>query len=262
MTISNRLAQGPELPAWPQRSVSEPRRDVYTASGGGSIMVQRKLRMDLRRWAVRWVLAGFAWPLVGHGALAQGPFLARFELSEAVQVDEAEAAARTHLEQVKALLANQQWDEAVETLRQVTENHGGKVLAVSPWRFISVRDYCHLQIASLPGEALKLYRERVDAQARGWYEAGVRQRDAELLRRVVDLLFCSSWGDDALLALGDLALERGELGNARGAWEKILPARYWSHLTPAVQADGSGTWLVYPDSDLELAGVRARLLLA
>ncbi|HEX5445024.1 MAG TPA: PQQ-binding-like beta-propeller repeat protein, partial [Pirellulales bacterium] len=225
-------------------------------------MVQTQVRMNFRRWAVRLLLTGLAWPATGQFAPAQGPVLARFELSDAVQVDEADAAARTHLEQVKALLANQQWDEAVETLRQVTENHGGKVLAVSPWRFISVRDYCHLQIASLPGEALKLYRDRVDAQARGWYEAGVRQRESELLERVVDQLFCSSWGDDALLALGDLALERGELGKARGAWEKILPPEYWSRRTPAVQADGSGTWLIYPDSDLDMAGVRARRVLA
>ena len=217
--------------------------------------------MGLYRWAVRWVLVGLAWPLAANPAPAQGPFLTRFELSDAVQVDEADAAARTHLERVKALLANEQWDEAVETLRQVTENHGGKVLAVSARRFISVRDYCHLQIASLPREALELYRERVDAQARGWYESGVRGRDAELLQRVVDQLFCSSWGDDALLALGELALERGELGNARGAWEKILPADYWARFPPAVQADGTGTWLIYPDSDLELSGVRARLLL-
>ena len=28
--------------------------------------------------------------------------------------------------------------------------------------------------------------------------------------RVVDELYCSSWGDDALLALGELALERAD----------------------------------------------------
>lgn len=224
------------------------------------MMTRRMLCID-RRSAIWLALACLAWPVNDGPASAQSPFLARFELSDAVQVDEADAAARTHLERVKALLANEQWDEAVETLRQVTENHGGKVMAVSPRRFISVRDYCHLQIATLPREALELYRERVDAQARGWYEAGLRARDAELLQRVVDQLFCSSWGDDALLALGDLSLERGELGNARGAWERILPANYLARLTPTIQADGTGTWLVYPDSDIELSGVRARLLL-
>ncbi|HXT58259.1 MAG TPA: hypothetical protein VN699_06470, partial [Pirellulales bacterium] len=58
---------------------------------------------------------------------AQAPGLPRFELSDTIRLDEADAATRTHLEQVRAFLGNGQWDEAVETLRQVTENHGGKV---------------------------------------------------------------------------------------------------------------------------------------
>ncbi len=35
-------------------------------------------------------------------------------------------------------------------------------------------------------------------------------------------MFCSSWGDDALLALGEMALEQGQYGAARGYWERIL----------------------------------------
>src|SRR5215469_4088677 len=156
-------------------------------------------------------------------AQAQTPWALRGDLSGAIQVDEADSATRTHLERVKASIADQQWDEAVDILRQVTESHAGRVLAVSPRRFVSVRDYCHMQLASLPPEALDLYRRRVDSQARRWYEQGVRERDPSRLRDVVDQLFCSSSGDDALLALGDLALEAGNAGEARGYWEKILP---------------------------------------
>ncbi|MEX0713075.1 MAG: PQQ-binding-like beta-propeller repeat protein [Pirellulales bacterium] len=195
---------------------------------------------------------------------AQGPFSppTRFELSGRIQLDEADAAARTHLERVKAFVANEQWDEAVETLRLVSENHGEKVIELPPWQYISVRDYCHLQIAGLPPQALQLYRDRVDPQARKWYEQGVAQRDAEPLLAVVDHLFCSSWGDEALYALGELALEQGDHGNARGYWQKILPLSHWAEAAPpAAQTAGTPTWLVYPDSDLELAGVQARLLL-
>jgi len=196
-------------------------------------------------------------------ARAQGTFTPRVDLSDAILVDEADAATRTHLERAKAFIADEQWDEAVEILRQVTESHGGKVLPVSPWRFVSVRDYCHLQIASLPPAALELYRSRVDDRAQQWYEDGLRRRDAGRLRDVVDQLFCSTWGDDALLALGDLALEAGSTGEARGYWEKILPPDYWARLAPAVvQTNGSPVWLLYPDSDLDRAAVRARLLLA
>ena len=158
----------------------------------------------------------------GSGAALFFGFSSRFELSDQVHVDEADAATKAHLERVKALVSNQQWDEAVETLRQVMEDPSGKVIGVTERRFMRVRDYCHLQIASLPVDALKLYRGRVDPQADKWLEEGLATRNAELLERVVDQYFCASAGDDALAALGELALEEGDYGAARGWWEKII----------------------------------------
>ncbi|HUY88531.1 MAG TPA: PQQ-binding-like beta-propeller repeat protein [Pirellulales bacterium] len=210
----------------------------------------------------RWLAAAcYALTLAGP-VRAQGPAAGRFELSDAIRLDEADAATRTHLEQVRAFLANQQWDEAVETLRQVTESHGGKVIGLTPRRFVSVRDYCHLLVASLPPEALDLYRSRVDAQAERWYRQGVEKRSAAPLLSVVEQLFCSSWGDDALEALGELALEQGDYGTARGYWQRILPPSYWLKCNPALaREDGTPTVLVYPDTNLPLAGIRARLVL-
>lgn len=190
-------------------------------------------------------------------ARAQRPLGFQLELSDAIQVDEADAATRTQLERVKAFVANQQWDEAVEVLWKLPELHGGRMLPVSSLRFVNVRDYCHLQLAALPAEALAIYRDRVDAQARRLYEEGMRRRDERSLLQVIHQYFCSSSGDDALLALGDLALEAGNTGQARGYWERILPADYWSRLAP-----GSPVWLLYPDTNLDQAAVRARLLLA
>ena len=89
----------------------------------------------------------------------------QFELSETVQVDRADGAALAHLERAKACLAEHQWDEAVETLRQVMENAEGKLLAVTPWHYVNLSDACQLQLAGLPPEALKLYRRRVDPVA-------------------------------------------------------------------------------------------------
>ena len=89
----------------------------------------------------------------------------QFELSETVQLDRADGAALAHLERAKACLAEHQWDEAVETLRQVMENAEGKLLAVTPWRYVNLSDACQLQLAALPPEALKLYRRRVDPVA-------------------------------------------------------------------------------------------------
>src|SRR5580692_2971395 len=127
----------------------------------------------------------------------------QFELSENVQLDRADAAALANLERAKACLADRQWDEAVETLRQVMENAEGKLLAVTPWRYVNLSDACQMRLAAMPAEALKLYRRRVDPVAEKWYEEGMERRDAKLLTNVVQQAFASSWGDKALMALGE-----------------------------------------------------------
>jgi len=82
------------------------------------------------------------------------------------------------------------------------------------------------------------------------------------LRAVVEQLFCSSWGDEALEALGELALEQGDYGNARGHWQRILPPDYWLKCKPELaREDGTPMVLVYPDTNLPLVELRARLVL-
>lgn len=146
-------------------------------------------------------------------------------------------------------------------------------------------------------EALAHYRSLVDGLAEAWFREGLAQRDAKRLAQVVRQAFASRWGDDALLALGDFALMEGDLVAARQAWQAIsplfrvsdeagrslgLPAgqRWWvalrgqdlDRLTPeqqqqlrAARAPHAGQRLpaeTYPDSDLDLSAVAARLALA
>ena len=95
------------------------------------------------------------------------------------------------------------------------EGSGNKLLGVTDHRFVTVRDYCHLQLASLPPVALALYRSRVNAQAKCWYQKGIAARDRGLLARVIDEAFASSWGDKALLAVGGDGPGTGGLQAAR-----------------------------------------------
>ncbi len=182
-----------------------------------------------------------------------GPVAAPFELAEDVQLSRADSTVLADLERTKAHLDARQWDEAVETLRRVLEHSHQKLVAVTPHRYVSLRDYCHLQLAALPAEALKLYRGRVDPVAKRWYEEGVARRDRGPLARVVQQAFASSWGDDALMALGEIALEQQDYTTARWCWERIVPARLPAGVPP--------TWPGFPDTDLDLAAVRARLVL-
>lgn len=188
-----------------------------------------------------------------------------FELSDAVQLDQADTAVRTQLDRIKPLLADRQWDEAVELLRQLSETSEGKLIGITPHRFISLREWCQLRLASLPPDGLKLYRSRVDPVARQWYDQGIARRDATPLQNVVDQAFASSFGDKALMALGEIALESGNFAAARWNWKRIVPARNSKAGAavelPPQQDPVPPTCPTYPDSHLDLATVRARLVL-
>lgn len=212
------------------------------------------LRRAARLFAIFAVLVGFACAQ-GIG-LGQVPSLAagnRFELAETIRLDRADSTVQTYLNRVKTYLADQQWNEAIDTLLQVMESSGGKLLGVTDHRYVSIRDYCQLQLVSLPPEALALYRSRVDSVAQSWYEEGVARRDRSRLLDVVDQMLASSWGDNALMALGEIALEQGDHATARAYWEKAIPVEQ--------PGDGPRTWLSVPDTELDLAAIRARLVL-
>ena len=210
-------------------------------------------------WTIRGLVAAGLLAVMGQpGAVAQlggagAESVWQYELSEDVEVDRASGTARVYLDRVEECLADGQWDDAVQTLRQVMEESGDQLLAVTDQRYVSVRDFCHLRLVSLPPEALALYRGRVDPLARAWYERGMAGRDRRLLSKVVEETFASSWGDDALAALGEIALESGDHAAARAYWEKIVPLD--------IPEGQTRTSLSVPDTDLDLAAIRARLVL-
>jgi len=235
------------------------------------------------------IAAGMLLP--GSRGLAQIPFggltpSGQFELSDTVQLDQADHAVLAQLERAKACLADRQWNEAIETLRQLSETSEGKLLRATDQRYLSLRDFCQLQLAALPPDALRLYRGRVDPVAQKWYEAGIARRDRRTLLNVAEQAFASSYGDKALMALGDMALESGDYAAARWCWQRIVPPEKNAHAeqiprhSHPEQSEGSSansekilrfaqddrrepsTWPGYPDTTLDLAAVRARLVLA
>ena len=67
---------------------------------------------------------------------------------------------------------------------------------------------------------------------------------------MVDQAFCSSWGDDALELLGDLAFQDGRFGEALAAYGRIVADR-----------PDDPFMLVHPDPSVDLARVAAKKLL-
>ncbi|MBU4399894.1 MAG: PQQ-binding-like beta-propeller repeat protein [Planctomycetes bacterium] len=222
--------------------------------------------MICRRTDWLWLLlcAGLA-PAFAGATPAEGQSAAkRFELADAVQLDRVAGAVRARLERVEALSADRQWDEAVDILRKLAETPDDGLMAVSERRFVGLRDWCQMRLAALPSEALKLYRGQVDTVARQWYEQGVAERNHRLLQQVVDRAFAGTYGDDALMALGEINLESGDYVAARWCWRRILPPVGAAVELPPQQIGKTSPRLspFYPDTDLDPAAVRARLVLA
>lgn len=144
-------------------------------------------------------------------------------------------------------------DEALNEYQQILSEAGDALVPLdrAGTRCVQARRLCHARIAALPAQALRRYRDRVDPQTKKWLEQGTAERDPAPLRRLVEEAFCSTFGDRALDLLGDLAFERGDFDEAE---------TWWYMLAPCGKAVGDA--LVYPDPGVEIARVRAKLLLA
>jgi outer membrane protein assembly factor BamB/tetratricopeptide (TPR) repeat protein len=162
------------------------------------------------------------------------------------------------LEDARKKIAEQNWPEAIAELQSILDTPAGDDLVpVSPGHSVAARRLCHLQIARLPPEALKLYRNRVEPQARKWLAQGTARRDERLLRKVVDEAFCSPAAAEALDLLGDFVFERGRFDEAESRWRMLLP------LKEEKNPPGDGALeLVFPDPPKDPARVRAKQLLA
>ena len=155
-----------------------------------------------------------------------------------------------------------QWAEAVEIYQRVIQQFGDKVARLpkddpsgdktgESVLYVDLRQFCQGRLAALPPEARAIYRNRVDAQAERWYRQGATEGDRGALRRVVEMAFCSSWGDDALELLGDLAFQDGRFAEAIAAYRQLVPDHPTAH-----------PGLIYPDPSVDLARVAAKKLLS
>ncbi|WP_422926064.1 PQQ-binding-like beta-propeller repeat protein [Singulisphaera sp. PoT] len=157
---------------------------------------------------------------------------------------------------------DRQWAEAIDIYQRVIQQFGEKVARLpkeeaeeerAPGEsvlYVDLRNFCQRRIAALPPEARAIYRSRVDAQAERWYQQGTTSRDRSSLRRVIDQAFCSSWGDDAINLLGDLAFEDGRFDEALALYRRLVP-------DPSARKPA----LAHPDPDVDMARVAAKKLL-
>lgn len=188
---------------------------------------------SIPRSGVLGLLVLAAWGLVG---LLASPAAAQFAKDNAIEftpakLDTLDSSQQKHLDRAEVLLADGAWQEGIETLRRVADENGEKLILMpgrageepGGARYLTLRSFVQWRISALPAEALAIYRRQVDPQAELAYRAATAAHNRAGLAACVSDAFCSSWGDDALLALGDAALQQGDFDAARGAWQQILP---------------------------------------
>ena len=174
---------------------------------------------------------------------------------------ESSITAETLLRGAEAHARNGRFAEAIDLYQRVIREFGDMATQVpkddpaadprgESQLFVDARQNAHRRIAALPPEGRAVYRRRLDPEAGRWFHDGAATRDPALLRRVVDEAFCSSFGDDALERLGDLAFQQGHFGEALADYRRITP----DPTVPGV--------LVHPDPDVDPARIAAKILLA
>lgn len=196
---------------------------------------------------------------VTTGLAAQEP-LVRRAFREAATVP-ADTTVAKSLGQVEEFAAAGRWQDALEILQQLTETHSAALTQIrageaggTAW-YANVATRANILLARLPVGARADYRARLDPLAREWFAEWEETRRETALQRILRTAFLSSYGDDALWAQGEVAWDRGEFATARRLWTQLVP------LPAEVTDDRFPGVLRYPDTDLELASVRARLIL-
>ncbi len=160
------------------------------------------------------------------------------------------AEARKHLDEYK-------WSEAIEELQTILNSAGNELVAIAPNHSVRTSRLCQIHLASLPAEALRLYRQRNENQAQKRFQKAQSEGDIFQLRKLVEDAFCTRAAEKAIDLLGDLAFERGRFEEAEQWWQLLAPL-------PDTRRDAMtrGLALVYPDLSLDPARIQAKQLLA
>ena len=156
------------------------------------------------------------------------------------------AAAREFIDQGE-------WTAASEALEQLTRDYGDRMVEVEPGRFLNVAYGAEALLVQMPPPGLAEYRVRIDPIVQPIYERALERDDPSEMQRVASEGFASSFGDDALWWLAEEAWERGDLDAARARWTAMLPLPGEVDERPLV--------LRFPDTEFEMAQIRARLVL-
>jgi outer membrane protein assembly factor BamB len=162
---------------------------------------------------------------------------------------------------IEDLISDQRWAEAMGILQEIVQTENKGLVLVRPGTpggvetYLNVATRCNVLMSRVSREGRLAYRQKVDPQAKRWFEAWQRTRDETELLRIIHQAFLSSYGDDAILALGESAWDRGDFSTARSWWEQLVPLP--ENANPANYPN----LLRYPDTEFDQPTILARTVM-
>lgn len=199
----------------------------------------------------------------------------RGQFSLTVDLPELTNESQQLLVQLEQRLRDEQWQEAIEGYRRLVSAHGDQLFEADSLTlqsgdqfifYVGLRRRLHTQLAEIARrkpELLAPYREQTDVAAKQAYDAAIAAHDTGALETAIERYFLASDTDQALLALGDMRLERGEFAAARAAWEQIDPRLRTPHDEKSLlyAFPGQPLWVAVDGVDWQLDGEEIKQLL-
>jgi outer membrane protein assembly factor BamB len=126
------------------------------------------------------------------------------------------------LKEVQKLKSLKLWGDVVVTYNKILQTNSDKVVGAGEGRYLSAESFLLEELKKLPEEGKCAFRIRFDIPARRLFENAKESLNAELLVEVVRRYPLSSFSNDSLSLLGDIALERGEFVKAASYYTQVL----------------------------------------
>ncbi len=137
-----------------------------------------------------------------------------------VQMD---AQVRPIIEKANELVSKQAYRRATELYRRILRDYPEDLFQIAEEGiFIPATLYVQRRILAYPKKELAYYRMVYDPAAKDIYERCLRRYSVFDYKELVTFHLATSYGDDALFALGNDALDAGRYDDARRYYEEIV----------------------------------------
>ncbi|MEK7449239.1 MAG: tetratricopeptide repeat protein, partial [Planctomycetota bacterium] len=127
-----------------------------------------------------------------------------------------------YLKKAEELEQTGQWRRAIEQYQSIIKKFPDSVCLIDTNYFVGTKQYFFQKLIRYPPEGMAVYHQMFDTLSEGLFGKAVKNSDIALLKRLVDEMFLSAYGDNAANYLAEILVEQGRLAEASGYWEQLL----------------------------------------